>query len=429
VPGFGLFQAPARLLIGYALGIALLAGTGADTLRITPRTRTVLRLLLLAGLGMGIAAILARLALPGVRPSFGNSTARLGFTLALSSAVLLLRGRRLWGSQSWRGAPWQAAVIALVVVDLLLFGWGLAPGTDASVYHDPVTTADFLKTQPPGRVFVAYPHARQVYDEYVSLQSFGSTDPAYLQDLRESQHPNLNAAQHLAGVGNYDPLTVGVYRDLWDQLEGERDTPPAVEEILPVLDLFGARYVISGTAIGLPSLPVIYDAGPSIHRNDTALPEAYVVSRARIVEDAEARLALLLDPSFDPRTEVLLSARPATAANKPPATALASPTQPAPSVRREGPDRVVIQVDMAQAGYLVLADTYYPGWRALVDGQETEILAANHAFRTVALAAGEYTVVFEYAPLSFRLGAWISLGALLLLAAFLAASQLRRRVP
>jgi len=429
VPVFGLFQAPARLLIGYALGMALLAGTGADTLRITPRTRTVLRLILLAGLGMGIAAILARLALPAVRPSFGNSTTRLGFTLALSSAVLLLRGRRLWGPQPWRGAPWQAAVIALLVVDLLLFGWGLAPGTDASVYRDPVATAEVLKAQPPGRVFVAYPYARQVYDEYVSLQSFGSTDPAYLQDLRESQHPNLNAGQHLAGVGNYDPLTVGVYRDLWDQLEGERDAPPPVEEILPVLDLFGARYVISGAASGPPSLPVIYDAGPSIHRNDTALPEAYVVSRARIIEDAEARLALLLDPSFDPRTEVLLSAPPATAADLPPATALASPTQRAPSVRREGPDRVVIRVDMAQVGYLVLADTYYPGWRALVDGQETEILAANHAFRAVALAAGEHTVVFEYAPLSFRLGAWISLGALLLLAAFLGASQLRRRAP
>jgi hypothetical protein len=429
VPGFGLFQAPARLLIGYALGMALLAGIGADTLRITPRTRSVLRLVLLAGLGMGLAAILARLALPSVRPTFGNSTARLGFTLALSSAVLLLQGRRLWGSRPWRDGRWQAAVIALIAADLLLFGWGLAPGTDASVYREPVATAEFLKTQPSGRVFVAYPYARQVYDEYVSLQSFGSTDPAYLQDLRESQHPNLSAAQHLAGVGNYDPLTVGVYRDLWDQLEGARDAPPTMGEILPLLDLFGARYLISGTTTGPAPLPVIYDNGPSILRNDMAFPEAHVVSEARIVEDVEARLALLLDPSFDPHTEVLLSTPPTTVAASLPATSPASPPQPAPPVRREGPDRVVIQVEMTQAGYLVLADTYYPGWRALVDGQETEILAANHAFRAVALTAGEHTVVFEYAPLSFRLGAWISLGALLLLVTFLGISQFRRRAP
>jgi uncharacterized membrane protein YfhO len=70
---------------------------------------------------------------------------------------------------------------------------------------------------------------------------------------------------------------------------------------------------------------------------------------------------------------------------------------------------------MRQAGYLVLADTYYPGWRAEVDGAETEILVANHAFRAVALELGKHTVVFEYAPISFQIGAWITLGSSLVL--------------
>jgi hypothetical protein len=50
-----------------------------------------------------------------------------------------------------------------------------------------------------------------------------------------------------------------------------------------------------------------------------------------------------------------------------------------------------------------------------VDGEPAEILPADHAFRAIDLTAvekGEHTVVFEYAPLSFRLGAWISLGCL-----------------
>lgn len=414
VPGFGLFQAPARLMIGYALAIAVLAGIGADSLRLTPRTRSLLRLAVLAGVGMAIAGVTARLALPNIQASFGSSVARLGLTLALSAGVLLLRNKR-------RPAHfWQLAACGLLLADLLAFGWGLAPGADADLYRAPVASAEFLQSQPPGRVFVAYPFAQNVYDEYVSLRSFGSTDPAYLQGLRESLIPNLNAAYHLPGVGNYDPLTVGVTRDLWDRVRGERGAHPSLEATLPLLNILGARYLISGDEL---PLPLLYDAGPNVYLNEQALPEAYVVHRARLVEDPETRLDILSDPAFDPRAEVLLSHSPTSSLHAgPPFT---SPPQAGgieggrASILRREPDRVIIQVAMKQAGYLVLADTYYPGWRATVDGEPAEILAANHAFRAVALGAGEHTVVCEYAPLSFRLGAWITLGAAMLLAAAL----------
>ena len=87
----------------------------------------------------------------------------------------------------------------------------------------------------------------------------------------------------------------------------------------------------------------------------------------------------------------------------------------------------MILADMTQPGYLVLTDTYYPGWQATVDGEPTEILPANHAFRAVELSAGDHTIIFEYAPLSFRLGAWITLGAASLLAIVLIAAGLQSR--
>ena len=69
---------------------------------------------------------------------------------------------------------------------------------------------------------------------------------------------------------------------------------------------------------------------------------------------------------------------------------------------------VTVRVTASQASVLVLADSYYPGWKAFVDGKETKILKANHFFRAVVLPKGAHRVEFVYDPWSFRLGWMIS---------------------
>ena len=63
---------------------------------------------------------------------------------------------------------------------------------------------------------------------------------------------------------------------------------------------------------------------------------------------------------------------------------------------------------------MVLSDTYYPGWRAFVDGVERPILRANHVFRAVVVPAGAQEVVFSYEPDSFRYGLLVSVAAVAL---------------
>lgn len=65
------------------------------------------------------------------------------------------------------------------------------------------------------------------------------------------------------------------------------------------------------------------------------------------------------------------------------------------------------------AGLLVLADAFYPGWSAEVDGRSAPILRADGLFRAVALAPGSHRVVFRYRPLSVFVGAGLSAVALL----------------
>ncbi len=67
------------------------------------------------------------------------------------------------------------------------------------------------------------------------------------------------------------------------------------------------------------------------------------------------------------------------------------------------------------SSYLVLTDTYYPGWEAMIDGMNTPILRCNYAMRAIALSSGVHKVTFLFRPTLFRFGMWVSLLSLLLL--------------
>ena len=75
-------------------------------------------------------------------------------------------------------------------------------------------------------------------------------------------------------------------------------------------------------------------------------------------------------------------------------------------------DLVIVETELARAGLLVLNDTWYPGWTAVVhkDGQSypAEIYRANGVLRGVWLNAGKQTIDFRFHPQSFYVGASIS---------------------
>ena len=86
------------------------------------------------------------------------------------------------------------------------------------------------------------------------------------------------------------------------------------------------------------------------------------------------------------------------------------------TITRYEPERVELAVQADRPGYLVLTDSWYPGWNAAVDGRATPILRADVLFRAIQIEPGNHTVVFEYQPQSFVLGATISIISFLALA-------------
>jgi uncharacterized membrane protein YfhO len=73
------------------------------------------------------------------------------------------------------------------------------------------------------------------------------------------------------------------------------------------------------------------------------------------------------------------------------------------------PTRVRIAASTPQPRLLILCDSYYPGWKVTVDGKESHIELIDQVFRGVFVPSGAHEIIFQYDPLSFRIGKMISL--------------------
>ena len=86
------------------------------------------------------------------------------------------------------------------------------------------------------------------------------------------------------------------------------------------------------------------------------------------------------------------------------------------TVVKHEPQRVELRASLNRPGLVILADTYYPGWRLTIDGKPAPIFRANRMMRGAPTPAGEHTLVYTYEPGLFRIGAIVSLaGAVVLL--------------
>ena len=144
----------------------------------------------------------------------------------------------------------------------------------------------------------------------------------------------------------------------------------------------------------------VHSGDVKIYQVNDALPRAYLVHTTHIIADDQATLAALANPDFNPAQEVVLaSGRQLTGTSH-----LTEAVQPI----LYSPEKVALRVNATSPGYLVLSDTWYPGWKATVDGQPTRVERANLNFRAVYVDSGTHIVRFTYRPSSYSVGLAIS---------------------
>lgn len=137
------------------------------------------------------------------------------------------------------------------------------------------------------------------------------------------------------------------------------------------------------------------------YRLNNSPGRAWMVYRAEHLPDARERLLRMRQPEFDPATVAVVEQPLDLRGEAPAQRSSVKVTEPAPG-------RLLIRASGEAPGLLVVADRYAPEIEATVDGEPADLLRVNHAFRGVALGAGEHVIEMRYVPRLFFIGLGLS---------------------
>lgn len=192
------------------------------------------------------------------------------------------------------------------------------------------------------------------------------------------------------------PLQLRLAEELWTQVDDE----------WVVWNLLNVKYALTERLMQRQGLTLVHqeEGGANLYRLDSSLPRAFMAHRIRRVSSPEATAGELNDPDFDFSAEAVVIEQGTVGSSLPGGVPGHTPVR----TLQVRPGQVLVEVDVARPGLLVVSEVYYPGWRAWVDGEDQPILQTKLAFRGVPLEAGAHRVEMTYEPLSLRAGSFRS---------------------
>ncbi|MEX1071221.1 MAG: YfhO family protein [Anaerolineales bacterium] len=300
------------------------------------------------------------------------------------------RTLRLSRVPSGRGA--QFLICGLLAADLLYAGWGLSPAGSPDLYKLEANDHAELRTDLAGaRLYLpAADEAELRYGNFLRPSTFFSADPLA---LRTTLLPNTNLLDQISSVNNYDPFVPARFREWMNKLE---DADSVLKpQLLAIMNVSAIEHVL-------------HDQGASVFfERMIPLPRARWVNCARLVENRDQALNLTFSGDLHVGHETVVEA-PGEEAQVSCGSGQAGSADLVSS--RNG--QVEIAVNAPGGGWLLLADIWYPGWVAEVNGEALPLFPAYGIIRAVLLSPGQYSVIFSYRPISFYIGLTLSLAAL-----------------
>jgi len=236
-------------------------------------------------------------------------------------------------------------------------------------------------------------------------------------------YPLLNMFDGLSVINDYGPFWLKRYQAATGF--GAGGTIPAAKlQNYKILSLLGTRFLMalstetkqsieatkaeseSNGIVGAFSSVETTPNGITIYQNSRALPRFRFVRRIIGARDLEDALSLMSDRRFDPAIEAVVE-------NRESEDKLATGKIIAEQI---GNTWLNLDIEVEGRSFLVVADSFFPGWTASVDGKTTPIFPTYGCVRGITIEnAGIHHVAFRFVPRTLFTGLGCTgLGILLL---------------
>jgi hypothetical protein len=417
VPVWGAFRYSEKLVGPFTLCVALLAAFGAQRVVPTPR-KSLYSALVAVVLGL-LCALSAwggtedLLRAAGAGPFAAEARHRLAVGLGQSAAVVGLLALALGFVQNRTRGGWFPALAAGLVATGSIGGAIFALHAGQSIGRDDTILGPVRKADPFARIAtpapagygpagldhwdrVTWAESRMGLPSYAVAARVGNVD-AY-SGVLPLRYLGIGAA---LGAGFGDQGLVAMRRlglshvvvgPIWDGKVAAR-ARAAIE---------GGRLVHSDPTWGVEVWEV------------PRRPWASFAPGASSVASREDAARLLVKALEDGSQAVVLEGAPPSGFGPGKIIAL-----------ERGHDRVRVEAESDGPGLMVVNDAWDPGWRATLDGEPVEVLPADGVVRAVRWPGGRHVLAMTYDPVEVRVGMWLSLLGLGMLAVVIAQSRRR----
>jgi hypothetical protein len=382
------FRYPEKYFFVATLCILALAARGLGVVISAPRRAAALALLPLAGYALAAWAALSdgpslalRLAgdLGEVPPAEAGRVLAVRSMVALAIAfaawLLLILGPRLGERRL------GYAIVALTTVELLFASRALLAWAPSDAYRfEPPPVAD-LERRAGQELAPTRLYRSMLFD-------LGADGPPAEME-RATLLPNCGTELGIGQLDAYDTFRPEVEQALWHALAAQP---------MRLLRVTGTRFALlddrhlAGPPPGLSVVARYPRIGLTLVEVEEIAPRVYLATDARAAADSVQAEELLAAADFVPGHSAVVEGSEPRA------------SEGTCQLTRYAAESIEFECDAARPAYAVLADAYFPGWQATVNGAPAAILRANVAMRAVAVGTGHSRVSMRYRPSGFRLG-------------------------
>ncbi|MBI1911496.1 MAG: YfhO family protein [Deltaproteobacteria bacterium] len=324
------------------------------------------------------------------------------------------------------------AVVAILSIDLFFAHEGYYISTPSNEYHSKSEAMEFLsKDKGLYRIFVT-PKTFNASVEIPQTKAFEKVRKMGLS-LDKEKLNGYNIEHHIFDIYGLEVMRRGDFTAVYELMATQK-TPDATN----ILQMLNVKYVLSIPEINSKEFALRKIIGTDkvtdefeklktlkIYENLNYLPRFFLVDDYRVIKKPEEYVKTIPDKNFTPASAALLEEEPEFLKSLDKSGSVQGKIE----VLDYRNNSITLKAASSEPALLIAGESYYPGWKVLVDGVETKILKANYVMRGVLLSRGQHEVRFVYCPLSFKIGAYISSAtALLLVAAGVFLSIRKKRI-